>query len=58
MNEDSKSNANAKQLLVPVLKEVKNMYMNNIINKIGNTRQVIRDVEKIQSELISAENAE
>jgi len=58
MNEVSKSNANAKQLLVPVLKEVKNMYMNNIINKIGNTRQVIRDVEKIQSELISAENAE
>ena len=56
--ETAKSDAKSKQLLVPVLKEVKNMYMNNIINKIGNTRQVIRDVEKIQSELMNAENAE
>lgn len=51
MNEVSKLDVNAKKLLAPVMVEVKNIYMQNIINKIGNTRQVIRDVEKIQAEL-------
>lgn|GEM_PF-830192 len=51
INEVAKSNLESKKILVPVLKDVKDMYMQNIINKLGNTRQVIRDVEKLQSEL-------
>jgi len=51
MAEVAKCDVNAKKQLAPIMIEVKNIYMQNIINKIGNTRQVIRDVEKIQAEL-------
>jgi len=51
ITEVAKSDQNSKQLLLPVLKEVKNMYMNSILDKGGNTRQTIRKIEKLQSEI-------
>ena len=52
ISEVAKSDMNSKQLLLPVLKEVKSMYMTEVLNKTGNTRQTIRRIEKLQSEII------
>lgn len=49
--EAGKSDRNSKLLLLPVLKEVKDMYMNSILDKGGNTRQTIRNIEKLQAEI-------
>ena len=53
--EVEKTDLASKKLLAPVLKEVKDMYTQNIINRLGNTRQVIRDIEKLQNELEKVE---
>ncbi|OQA78150.1 MAG: Carboxypeptidase T precursor [bacterium ADurb.Bin243] len=53
--EVEKTDLNSKKVLAPVLKEVKDMYTQNIINKLGNTRQVIHDIEKLQNELEKVE---
>jgi carboxypeptidase T len=55
IREVEKSDLNSKKILAPVLREVKDMYTQNIINKLGNTRQVIRDIEKLQIELEKVE---
>ena len=55
ISEVEKTDFNSKRILAPVLKEVKDMYTQNIINKLGNTRQVIRDIEKLQIELEKVE---
>lgn len=55
INETSNADQKSKLVLVSVLKEVKNMYMNSIINASGNTRAIIRSVEKIQTEIQKAE---
>lgn len=55
INETSNADQKSKLMLVSVLKEVKNMYMNSIINASGNTRAIIRSVEKIQAEIQKAE---
>jgi len=51
LSEVSKSDQNSKQLLLPVIKEVKSMYMNEVLNKAGNTHQTMRNIEKIQTEI-------
>ncbi len=51
MAEVSKIDVNSKKILMPILKEVKNMYMQDIINKAGNSKSVLKAIEKLQAEI-------
>ncbi len=55
IGEVEKCGLESKKVLAPILRDVKAMYTQNIINKLGNTRQVIRDIEKLQTELEKVE---
>ncbi|HNY11423.1 MAG TPA: M14 family metallopeptidase [Candidatus Wallbacteria bacterium] len=55
ISEIAKSDLKSKQLLLPVIKEVKSMYMTEVLNRTGNTHQTLRKLEKLQAEINNIE---
>ncbi|MEZ7892553.1 MAG: M14 family metallopeptidase [Candidatus Wallbacteria bacterium] len=56
MSEVAKMDLNSKKILAPVFREVKDMYMQDVINKAGNAKPVLKTIEKLQTELQQIED--